>query len=399
MLKEEKAIGITVLKFKVESFRKIPNPYLSKEEGEKGAMMYIAICDVKHLPDNIPMETNPREQKLTTGVPKKIKSSLLDPSYLDFYLLNRGLCISAKDVTFNNYNSEVTVTFEDLDYHGDIDGGHTYKVILENRDKIDLGKQFVKLEFLTGVEDIFQRLAAARNTSTQVEDKSIAELENRFEIIKKAIESEQYSTEVFFKENEEGSIDVADILAILNMFNIDAYPDMNKFPINSYSSKKKCIDLYIDAHKKHRESSQNPYVKMIPIIRDIMKLYDTIEVNMGGFYKEKVPSGKYGSTKGVSVIKNGALFKSQFYNNDMNYASPTGFIYPILGAFRALLTEEDGAYKWLKNPFEVLDRIGGELVATTVERSRTLGNNPQSVGKDSGNWKTLYMTVKLDLVN
>jgi hypothetical protein len=389
----------TELKFKVESFRKIPNPYVSKEEGEKGALMYIAICDVKNLPDNIPMETNPREQKLTKSVPKKIKASLLDPSYLDFYLLNRGLCVSAKDVTFNNYSSEVTVSFEDFDFHGDIDGGHTYKVILENRDKLDFGKQFVKLEFLTGVEDIFQRLAAARNTSTQVEDKSIAELEDRFEIIKRAIESEPYSSEVFFKENEEGSIDVADIMAILNMFNIDAYDDMNKFPINSYSSKKRCIDLYIEAHRMYGENNQNPYVKMVPIIKDIIKLYETIEVKMGDFYKEKVPNGKYGLTKGVSVIKNGTPFNSKFFNKDMNYASPTGFIYPILGAFRALIKEEDGVFNWIKNPFKVLDRVGGELVSTTVERSRTLGNNPQSVGKDTGNWKTLYMTVKLDLVN
>lgn len=143
------------LKFKVESIRKIPNPYLSKEDGEKKAMMYMAICDVKNLPDNIPMETNPRKQKLTMGVPKKIKASLLDESYLDFYLLNRGLCISAADVTFNNYSNEICVSFDDFECHGDVDGGHTYKVILENRDKLDYGRQFVKLEFLTGVEDIF----------------------------------------------------------------------------------------------------------------------------------------------------------------------------------------------------------------------------------------------------
>lgn len=35
------------LTFKVQSFRRIPNPYLKSEEGEKGAEMYIAICDVK----------------------------------------------------------------------------------------------------------------------------------------------------------------------------------------------------------------------------------------------------------------------------------------------------------------------------------------------------------------
>ena len=59
------------LKFKVESIRKIPNPYLSKEDGEKKAMMYMAICDVKNLPDNIPMETNPRKQKTDDGSTEK----------------------------------------------------------------------------------------------------------------------------------------------------------------------------------------------------------------------------------------------------------------------------------------------------------------------------------------
>ena len=171
------------LTIKVESFRKIPNPYLNKEDGNKDAMMYVAICDVKNLPKDIPMETNPREQKLTTGVAKKIRNSLLEEDYLDFYLLNRGLCISAADVTYNNYANEMTVRFDDYEFHGDIDGGHTYKIILENQDKLEAGKQFVKIEILTGVEGIFQRLAAARNTSTQVQDKSIAELENRFDTV------------------------------------------------------------------------------------------------------------------------------------------------------------------------------------------------------------------------
>ena len=40
--------------FKVQSFRKIPNPYLKSENGEKGAEMYVAICDVKiFLPSSL----------------------------------------------------------------------------------------------------------------------------------------------------------------------------------------------------------------------------------------------------------------------------------------------------------------------------------------------------------
>jgi hypothetical protein len=382
----------------VESFRKIPNPYLSKEDGEKSAMMYMAICDVKDIPDSFPMETNPREQKLTTGVAKKISASVLDNSYLDFYLLNRGILLSAKDVSFNNYNNEITLNFEDFDVHGCVDGGHTYKIIKQNRNKIETGTQFVKIEILTGIEDIFQRLAAARNTSVQVQDQSIAELEDRFNVIKTVIASESFAKRVYFKENDEGDIDVADILAILNLFNIDRYPGIDNFPTNSYTRKKHCIDLYIEAHKKFGDSTENPYVKMAPIMNDFFKLYDKLETNMGNYYRAQVTTGKYGLVKGVTVQKE-KPFKSKFYEKDMEYNSPTGFMYPILGAFRALLEEKDGVYNWIKDPFVIMDEVAKDLVYTTVDRSRTLGNNPQSTGKDTGNWQTLYMRIKFVLMS
>lgn len=379
--------------FKVQSFRRIPNPYLKSENGEKGAEMYVAICDVKDLPADFPMDTNPREQKMTTNVAKKIKESLLNTSELNFYLLNRGILLSAKDVSYSNYSSEMTVSFEDCEVHGNVDGGHTYKTILQHRDQLDRGQQFVKIEILTGIEGIFQSLAAARNTSVQVQDKSIAELEDRFDIIKNTLAGESYISRVFFKENDTGDIDVADLLAMLNMFNIDRYSGMSSFPINSYSSKKKCIDLYIADHKQHGETVANPYVKMAGIMPDIFRLYDAIEVGMNRFYRQKNPNGRYGSTKGVQVPKAGQEFHSKFLCNDLDVVSPNGFLYPILGAFRALIEEKDGQYCWKKNPFKVLEKVGAELVDSTVSMSRALGNNPQSVGKDTNIWKTLYMTV------
>ena len=385
-----------ILTFKVQSFRKIPNPYLKSDEGEKGAEMYVAICDVKDLPDDFPMDTNPREQKMTTNVAKKIKESLLNTSELNFFLLNRGILLSAKDVSYSNYSNEMTISFEDSEVHGNVDGGHTYKTILQFRDQLDKGQQYVKIEILTGIEGIFQSLAAARNTSVQVQDKSIAELEDRFDIIKNTLANENYISRVFFKENDAGDIDVADLLAILNMFNISRYNGMTSFPINSYSSKKKCIDLYISDHKEYGESAENPYVKMISIMPDIFRLYDAIEVGMNRFYRQKNPGGRYGATKGVQVPKAGQEIRSKFLGNEMEAASPNGFIYPILGAFRALVEEKDGKYCWKKNPFAVLEKVGAELVESTVSMSRSLGNNPQSVGKEANIWKTLYMTIAFE---
>ena len=63
------------------------------------------------------------------------------------------------------------------------------------------------------------------------------------------------------------------------------------------------------------------------------------------------------------------------------------------------MKEENGVCVWKADTFAALERAGGELAETTVERSRSLGNNPQSVGKDSGHWKTLYMTVAFDMAD
>lgn len=388
----------TELEFKVTSFRKIPNPY-SKEDSSSISEMYTAICDVKDIPAELLdwMETNPREQNIRSGVAKKIKESLI--SGHDFHLLNRGILISAQDVRYNNYDDTMKVVFSDETVHGNVDGGHTLRVILENRDNVEAGQQYVKLEILTGVEGIFEDLAAARNTSTQVQDKSIANLRGQFKLIKEVIESEEFRDRVYFMENDDGDIDVGDILAILNLFNIDRYKGRENCPIISCSSRKKCIDLYIEMYETYGDKPENPYVKMKPIMLDFFKLYDRLEVRIGDYYRQKVPSGKYGSSTGVTTAKDNEMYQSKFYHNDTKYRSPLGFMLPILGALRALVREKDGVYTWLRDPYEILDKVAPELVLTTVERSRTLGNNPAKTGKDSGNWSTLFMAVGYELTS
>lgn len=389
------------LKFKVSSFRKIPNPYIKSENiGEKKPEMYVLVCDVKDLPNNIPMGTNPRMQNDNTKVARKIQSSLTNHTERSFYLLNRGMLLSAKSVSYNNEENVVSVLFEDLNLHGNVDGGHTYTIIKENRDVLEPGEQYVKVEVLTGIEDIFEQLAAARNTSVQVPDASIAELEKRFELIKEAFRNERFYNDISYKQNDTKRIDVSDILSILNLYNIDKYPTdkLNPLPITSYSSKGTCVNYYIDEHKKNeKDQTKNPYYKMKNIMPEITKLYDELEMRMPEFYKgDSTGVKKYGAVSGVSMVKSGKKkYTSKFYEHEMDYSSPTGFIYPILGAFRALVIERNGMYEWLEDPLKVLNDLGNNLVASTVNMSRDLGNNPNSTGKNTNLWQTLFMQVKM----
>lgn len=127
---------------------------------------------------------------------------------------------------------------------------------------------------------------------------------------------------------------------------------------------------------------------------DIIRLFDKIEVNIANYYKGDATGIKrYGSVVGVATSRNGKKFKSKYLETEMDYASPNGFLYPILGAFRALVTEKDGFYTWIKDPFQVLEKIGPELVGSTIDMSRQLGNNPNATGKSAILWSQLYMTV------
>ena len=82
----------------------------------------------------------------------------------------------------------------------------------------ELGQQYVKLEILVGVEGIFEDLAAARNTSVQVDLKSIAELENSFEEIKSAFDGLPFANRIQYKMNEhynDENINPIDVIEIL----------------------------------------------------------------------------------------------------------------------------------------------------------------------------------------
>jgi len=384
--------------FKVQSFRKLPNPYKDAPEG--APQMYYAMCYVTELPDEFPMATNLREQNLNTEVAKRVQASLREEAEQDFFLLNRGILLSVKNATYTNANGELSLVFEDDEVHGNVDGGHTYKIIQKLRGEATPGAQFVKLEILTGVEAVFTKLAAARNYSVGVPVTSHAELEKRFELIKAVLE-DSVNRRISYKQNEKGEIDISEILAILHLFNLLEYPNnqTEHHPISSFSGRTICAKRYINIHKEHGTSIENPYVRMTTIMRDILKLYNKLETQISTYYSEGNQGGRYGGVKGVSGKGGEGKYASKIYGERMDYSTPTGFIYPILGAFRSLVVVgEDGYYDWAIDPFATMDKLGKELVCTTVDRSRTLGNNPQSVGKDSGHWKTLYITVKMYLM-
>lgn len=347
---------------------------------------------VKDVPENIWMDTNPRKQNFKTNVAKKIENNLLCSPTDNFHLLNRGILISAYHarVITRDEKKYVEIYLKDKAVHGNIDGGHTYTIICTNKNLITFTKR-VNIEIMTGIEEFYEDLAAARNTSVQVQDKSIAELQNKFDIIKDALMDEPYFENIAYKENSEGEIDISDLISILTMFNIERFGD-KKHPIIAYNSKKRCVDLYLEDYEKGEE---NPYVKMQSIMVDIFALVDYIENNIAKAYNQT--GGKYGAIKGVVCSTKDKKFDRVFGQpgQKSDYSSPKGFLYPIIGAFRSLLEEDDGVMIWKEDPIKVFEAIGSQLISSVVDTNKTLGNNPNATGKFSGLWENLYTAVEI----
>jgi hypothetical protein len=382
-----------ILKFKVNAVRTMASPYKRSEKDESETIYYLLV-NMKDLPEGIPMDVNPRVPKMATNVAKRLINAVIEPE-TDFYINNRGIVISAKSFSFNSVESKVSIDIGDTEDENDkysygiLDGGHTYKAIMQNRDNIpeDIEK-YVRIEVITNVINI-TRLSDARNTSIQVSDIALFNLEDSFEDIRDAIKNEVYADYVAYKDNENKPINISELLRLMYAFDIIKYPDDVLAPIQSYSGKAQVFKRYKDAYNTPFYKS---LTKQLP---KLVKLYDVIEKELPEKYNEYkknlgVASPRFGAVKGVENVEKGA--ETSFLNETTNYSISSGYIYPIFGAFRSLLRfdEEKGEVAWIFDPIYIWNQVGTSIAQNTFESS----NNPQLAGKDKQLWLSNYRIVE-----
>src|SRR5438034_7905477 len=128
----------TKLTFPVTSFRNLDTPFQ-----KHGYRDYFAIVEIKHLPDlDGWRKINVRDPKMTGSVPDAIRSSARDNPEL-FAFMNRGIVLSVESVNFDNKTGKLTLVMRDPTLHGLLDGGHTYNILLEEREALEF-PQYVR---------------------------------------------------------------------------------------------------------------------------------------------------------------------------------------------------------------------------------------------------------------
>jgi hypothetical protein len=375
---------LTTYRFKVNAVRTIKSP------SDPTVTTYYTWVNFKDLPKDISLDVNPRKPKMTTSVAKQLINAVKD-SESDFDINNRGIVITAKEVTFENSKGLLSIDLDDNKLrYGILDGGHTYTAIIENRDKVpsDIEK-FVKLEIFVGENLDVSALADARNTSVQVSDIALFELDDKFDFIKEAVINEPYAEEIAYKDNDNKRIPIANLLRLLFAFNVKRYPDDSQVPIAAYSGKATVFKDY----KKQYSLNPNIYRKLAPQLPKLVELYETIQSEIGNKYRqfkleEESKNAKFGKVRGVESKGN---IKTDFTQTSIDYSVPNGFLMPIFGAFRALVKIDKitDDISWEFDPIDVWKKAGVRLVQNTFDTD----TNPQQVGKSKTLWQANYRIV------
>jgi hypothetical protein len=382
--------------FPVVSFRNIETPFQ-----RLGYKNYLAVVDIRDLPDLTGWrKINVRDPKLTGAVPRAIRESVHANPDL-FLFLNRGIVLSVDSVSFDNKTSDLTLGLSDPNLHGLLDGGHTYTILQDEKATSPEESQYVKVEILEGFrQDEIPMLVDARNTSNQVRDQSLMNLQGQFDKLKSHLEGTPYSNLIAYKEYElanDGApkpVDIREVIAILTCFDKANFSD-RVHPINAYRSKAACLQHF----SRHTED----FEKLYPLAPQILALYDHVQLLLPDLYNRvraesgEVVGGKFGKLTGVTTYDGKGRAQLYFIGKTANYGVPSGFVYPVLAAFRAFIVERGGQYIWGEgiNPLHLLNGPLGETLAETIGNFALETRNPSKTGKSPLVWQACYQAAEV----
>lgn len=382
-----------------------------RDPARSGHDTIYAYVKVSDLPLDMSMDVNPRAQNTESRVARQISNGLVDDSKI-FHLLNRGMTITAYDAKYNAKTEKLTLELAD-GYYGVLDGGHTYAVIKKNlapyleppkegeepKEKPEFFEAYVRVEVIVGVKsDLLVDIARSRNTSAQVKDESLANLEGSFEWLKEILFKQRFGEQIAYKENEDDAqfpIDVREIVALLTLFH-PKFEDAENPPIMGYTSKGRCLELF-------REDEEG-YKALRPIIPSILEMYDYIHLKFADIYKTiggfgaVGDSDKHKNQKGVKLAKVTGVkhleegFPLYYLGETAHYKFPDGWLLPVLSALRGLCSYKT-VVRWKGDPKQYFDKYGKSLVKMTLESSLSLGRNPNAVGKSRPHWTQLHERV------
>jgi NTP pyrophosphatase (non-canonical NTP hydrolase) len=313
-----------------------------------------------------------------------------------FHLKNRGIIYRCDKFEFDNAKRLLRVTvpdippeeFDDLENgepkFGIADGGHTFEVIQQTiaranelREREGWSEPFVRVHFLAGQafdSGELEQVVEALNTSSQVQQYTLDEYQNKFEELKEALQKGGFDVNLIaFRENEEKEWDVREVIQRLACFLKDRWKTIQ--PSSMYKSKGKALDLYTS------DTTRDEFRKLYDVAVDLITLPEFIQSEFSR--GDAVKGRKFGKMRAVKNLKKTYVRPGTNYPTDheMDLAASL----PIAAAFRELLELRGSRYYWKADYKEVFRVAAEELYKALLNKGRT-AKAVNSLGADTEYW-------------
>lgn len=405
-----KVVSFKTFSLPTGEFRALPVPGFESED-EGGVKLASCFVPCEALPGDLDewMAVNPRTPefdragRLKSRVAQAMLGTLRD--YPErFSLMNQGIWVTANEARFEKVKGgqgAVTITLTDRKRHGIANGGHSYYAIRQVANEREANGEtsywgaFVRLHIITGVtadELEVSELALGLNRSIQVDAASIENLAGEFEPIKAALRGKPGEIQISYRQGDTGPVDIEMVLTLMNLFDVEKYPDWTKYPNALFGHSKLVLDNFTQQSCTSFDIITSKVHEILALSELVM---EAVAVHLG---KVKVSDADTAKRLGNPKSKRPGYFTDATVPKHF----PVGWLYPMVGAFRANVDRKawkKGKFAWLVSPEKIVPDVAEQLARVVYQEHKDNKHKPAEVGRKEAAYRSCYMTVVMALAS
>jgi hypothetical protein len=246
-------------------------------------------------------------------------------------------------------------------------------------------------------------IGAARNNNVQLSEETKANKKGFYDAFKEHL-PKSLADDVEWKTNDGGRIKVRDVIALswIPLSKMDLPGAIRVNPNQIYRNKAVCVAAF-NKLMEHKEVStpteggyaytlhNKPIETALQVSGILPELYDKLCQDLPDAYNKA--GGSFGKISAVRIFdpekagENAKYLRSRptthFYQKELDYTCPDGFIVPLLYGIRALLTvDKNGAVSWKTDPKAFLNKHLLDIMKSYRFVFEMSGHDPQKVGKN-----------------
>lgn len=258
-------------------------------------------------------------------------------------------------------------------------------------------------------------IGAARNNNVQLSEETKASKKGFYDVFKEHLPT-SLAADVEWKTNDGGRIKVRDIISLswvgLSKLELPGARRVN--PNQIYRNKAVCVTVFNELLEDKAVSTpadggyavrvhNEPIKSAMKIAGVFPELYDSLFEEVPTAYNNAGGSfGKIGAVRIYEPEKAGdknpkylrAKPTTPFYQREVKYTCPDGFIVPLLYGLRALLTvDKDGMLAWKTNPQAFLSKYLVDIMKQYRLVMEMALFDPQKVGKNISAYEFAESTI------